>query len=156
MRFQWLMTVTLALVGCGARGVLDSGTSEGGATAPEPAQMGSACGPTDGAAIEIGVGWTTCTPSPSTPGLVFLISGADLAGLHDGSILTVTPNLSGSTQGAHFNGTAAVDLTSGTLEFTTYIPGASATGTYDVTWPGGAGSGSFEVIAICPGGGHCG
>jgi hypothetical protein len=176
---RWAAGLALALIGCGARDALlvegtsstrttTTGTTSTGAGASTSSGGGAAlghfqasCAPNDGPAILLSVdGTTSCAPSATPVGaLQFLVSGADLATLGSGAVLTLSADPKAPTQGwrvVPMGSPYVTPMTGGTLVFTGYLQGQSATGTYAVTFSdGSAAQGSFDAVG-CPGGGQCG
>ncbi len=163
----------LALAGCGARDALYVASGTGGASATGGAGGASttlttsashllvACAPNDGPALQLFVDDTPTCPGAGEqrPEIQFFIWGPDLAGLQAGVTLHVSADLiHGYTTAGRLAvpGQPLIAATSGTLVFTTYAAGQSATGTYDITLvDGSTAQGSFSANA-CPGYGLCG
>jgi hypothetical protein len=139
---------TVALSGCNGHGNADASPTLPGAVAPEVAHMMGVCG-FGGPTIALSVGWPTCSLSEQTSSaFAFLISGTDFAKLQSGAMFEIGINT--ATTGVRTAGASEEPLAAGTIEFTTFEPGAGATGSYDVLFAGGTASGRFSAD-YCPG-----
>jgi hypothetical protein len=159
MRFLHLLAFSLALPACGSRGTLEVATGSGGsATTSTTATTGylqAECAPNDGPALALILDdGAACLPALS--GFSFLISGADLTGLHPGSTLTVAPGANATTQGGRITGGQPVPMTGGTLTFTTLVESESASGSYDVTFTDGQSAAGTFTATWCNGLPMCG
>jgi hypothetical protein len=150
-----ILALTFALAGCGARNTLEIGSGasgDAGAPTPRLAHM-KPCMIGSIPALMLTVGTPTCAPVHVglPPVFSFFISGADLAGLSPGSMLTVVNETDAGTQGNLYVGMTETEwlLIGGTLDFTTLVQGVSATGSFDVTWAIESMSGTFTADE-CP------
>ena len=169
------MVVALALAACGARGTLEaesgavaaastssgSGGSagSGGSTPAEPGRIQPDCAPNDGPAIRLVIdgGASTCF-GPESTGLYVYIYGADLVNLQAGATLTIGDGVSNAeTSASRIVGpTQQVVATGGTVSFSAFAKGASAAGSYHVTFTDGSTlAGSFAAV-WCSGVPGCG
>jgi hypothetical protein len=170
----WGMAL-LAVWGCRARGVLEVATAsessgvdggsehDGGGSGSDPqrfAHFRAGCAPNDGRAVALSIddGLSACSSGPPVSALSFLIWGQDLAGLHAGSVLKIGAGPKATTQAVRTlpSGRALLQVTEGSLVFTTYVERRHATGSYDVTYADHRTEhGTFDAV-WCPGGGACG
>jgi hypothetical protein len=168
------MVAILALAGCGARGALEAGhgaggggTGDGGFGGGSPVELGriqSGCAPADGPAIVMSIDGTYGCTNPPLPydGVQFLIWGPDLGALEAGTqqTLMIGSGVNSPTQGTHIvmvgSSSSDIPAVSGSLTFTTFVSGQSATGSYEVSFQDGTtGKGAFSAL-WCPGQTPCG
>jgi hypothetical protein len=167
MRILWSTVVALALVGCGARVVLDGAGSTGdagaGGSPVETAVFAASCAPTDGPAILLTItpGVECSAPEASTGGLQILISGAALGELQAGATLTIGSSPTAPVQGAEIiettaGGKTVLTVAEGSVVLTSFVAMAAATGSYQVTFvDGSTAQGGFSAV-WCPGPSTCG
>jgi hypothetical protein len=162
----WLMLgVAVALTGCGKQVSINPDPAAQGAAASGVAHLTRMCA-NHGPALALTVGWSTCDASATLadPSYIFTISKADYALVAAGTTFVLVGDPQAPTSGYRMTGGTAdapitlstirqatqTLITAGLITFDTFQADRSATGTYEVVFPGGAASGTFSADFCTP------
>ena len=150
------MAATVALSGCRNQAFVEATARDSGApasevaAAPQVGQIRHGCWGS-GPAVMLVLGVAACNSTePADVTFGFIIGGHSWGDIQPGATFEIAGDIHGSTTGVRgTKGQPNVPLTGGTIKFTTYDFGKSATGSYDVVFPGGAAANTFSA-GFCP------
>lgn len=149
-----------ALTGCGNQVPINPDRPTPGAAVPEVAHLTRTCGE-GGPAMMLTVGWSTCdgVATLTNPSYLFSIGKTDYPHIQAGASFAMVGDMHAPGFGYRITGGTAdapitvstiakatkTPITAGLIKFDTFEADREATGTYEVTYPGGAAHGTFTA-----------